>query len=95
MPGDDKTTTLGLHCKRSTQMREISFCLFRNAAIFQFLASVQVVQVTGRFTEFDKSAFFLLHYMVNAMTQNLESRNHKMQVLWAVQAEGPNGSERV
>ena len=72
--------TLGLHCKRGTQMREYSFCLFSKAAIFSFLV-VQWQPLTGRFTGFDKSAFFLLHYMVHVVTQNLESRNHTMQVL--------------
>ena len=61
-------------------MRGYSFCLFSKAAkaaIFSFL----VVQLSGRFTEFDKSAFFLLYYMVHVVTQNLESRNHTTQVL--------------
>ena len=57
-----KSTKLGLHCKRRTQMEELLFCLQVSARQF----GVQVtLQWLWHLTKFDKSVFILLHYKVN------------------------------
>ena len=66
--------SLGLHWKRGTQMWAMSLCLFGKAAIF-FNFWVHVLLC---FTKFDKSVFFLQHYIFHVTTQNMESRKKKV-----------------
>ena len=65
------------HNSMVTRMWEISFCLFCKGAIFLSFLEFSWLQ---RFVKFDRSIFFLLHYMVHA-TQNMESLSRKNNML--------------
>ena len=79
--------SLGLHWKRGKQMWAMSLCRFGKAAIFWNLG----VHILLCFTKFDKSVFFLLHYIFHVTTQNMESRKKRSKFcLWLAVAWDPS-----
>ena len=65
-----------LHCKRVTQIGEMSICLFCKADFFLVSWSPGESGATMTLHQFDKSIFFLLCYIVHVhvKTQNIESK---------------------
>ena len=70
---------LGFHCKRVTQIWEMSFCILgigSIATIFPFLEYMRLY-ISPTLTQ---QSSFLMHYMVNVMTQKMESGNHMVWI---------------